>query len=66
MKSQNKRILEHLLKGRELTAFQALEKFSCLRLAARINDIRNMGFDVKSKMVDVGTGKSVAQYSLEV
>lgn len=49
--SQNKRILQYLLKGRSLTPLQALKKFGCLRLAARINDLRDLGYKIESEIV---------------
>jgi len=39
-KSQNDRILAHLLSGKPLTAMQALNKFGSFRLAARIDQLR--------------------------
>ena len=42
MKSQNERILAHLKKGKKITPLDALEKFGCFRLAARISDYEKM------------------------
>jgi hypothetical protein len=39
-KSQSDRILAHLISGKPLTAMQALDKFGCFRLAARIGQLR--------------------------
>lgn len=44
--SQNERIFEHLKKGGTLTPLEALDRFGCFRLASRINDIRNLGFNI--------------------
>jgi hypothetical protein len=60
--AQTKRILRDLLRGWKITPLQALKRYSCLRLGARMFDIRRMGIPVESKMVDVGDGKRVAQY----
>jgi hypothetical protein len=61
--SQTNEILSHLKRGKRLTAIVALHKFGVFRLAARINVLRNSGYDVKSVMVRRG-GKRVAEYWL--
>lgn len=38
--SQNTRILKHLETGRSLSPLIALERYGCMRLAARIHDLR--------------------------
>jgi hypothetical protein len=62
-RSQEDRILRHLERGRGLTALQALEKFGCMRLGARILDLRRAGYDIESRNVRVGD-KTIARYSL--
>ena len=64
MKSQRLRILSHL-RRRPITALQALNLYGCLRLASRINDLRNQGHSILSTMVDI-KGKRVARYSMGV
>jgi hypothetical protein len=64
IESQSKQIIRHLLNGGELTALQALKKFQCLRLGARIYDLRRQGFDINTEMVQRGE-KRVALYSLK-
>lgn len=62
--SQKEQILEHLKTGRSITAIEALEYFGCMRLAARIDEIRETH---KVKMETVRNGKkSYARYWLEV
>ena len=51
---------------RPLTALEALEGCGCFRLAARIAELRFHGHKIITQMVTLPTGKSVAQYSLEV
>lgn len=63
MKSQNKQILAYLKRGKSLTAIQALDKFECFRLAARINDLKHEGHNIKSIMVSKD-GKRFAKYLL--
>ena len=40
MKTQKQQIQDHLNKGKSITPLQALNKFGCFRLAARINELR--------------------------
>lgn len=65
-RSQVDMILEALQSGARLTPIDALNRFGCFRLGARIWQIRNeMGIDVKSKMVQTSDGASVAEYWIE-
>ena len=61
--SQEEMTLEALQKG-ELTALDALKQFGCLRLAARIHRLRELGHDIQSSIKKLGTGKHVAVYTL--
>jgi hypothetical protein len=63
-KSQADRILDHLIKGRTLTALQALDKFQTLRLAARIKDLREDGFAIKTN-IQIRNGKRIAVYKID-
>ena len=62
--SQNKQILNYLLKGKKLTPIDALEIFGCFRLSARILDLRKEGYDIISENI-TKKGKTFAQYSME-
>ena len=62
--TQAERILSHLLAGGSITALEALDLYNCSRLAARIGDIRAMGYSVHSEMVAIDSGKRVARYRL--
>jgi Helix-turn-helix domain len=77
MNSQTQRILAYLKKGRAITPLQALAKFQCFRLGARIWDIRQMKecygppdvprcpeFRIEKTMVKVTSGKYLASYRL--
>lgn len=63
MKSQNQQILAYLKQGKSLTPLQALTKFGCFRLAARVADLRNDGVNIKTKRMTV-SGKTFASYSI--
>lgn len=63
--SQKSRILEHMRTGHSITPLEALNSFGCLRLGARIADIKAEGYLVHTEMIkDPRTGKRYAQYSL--
>ena len=53
------------LEQRPLTSIEALEGCGCFRLAARIKDLREQGYDIKTKTLILLDGKIVAQYHLE-
>jgi hypothetical protein len=64
--SQRNMILEALQAGEHLTAIDALSRFGCFRLGARIWEIRNeLGYDVKMKLVETSNGAHVAEYWIE-
>jgi hypothetical protein len=62
--SQTTQIANYLNKGRKLTPIDALNKFGCFRLAARIADLRNDGMNIKTTIVKLKNKKQVAQYSV--
>lgn len=62
--SQTDAILDALLRGERITPLDALKKYGCFRLGARIYDIRKSGYMVDRKLIDVGNGKHVAEYSM--
>lgn len=61
--SQNNRIFEHLRDGGTLTPLEALDKFGCFRLSARIKNIKDAGFNVITEMVKSGK-KRFASYRM--
>jgi hypothetical protein len=63
--SQNKQIADYLNKGKKLTTLDALTKFGCFRLAARISDLRNDGMNIATKIIKLENNKQVAQYSIK-
>jgi|TARA_B100000085_G_C18476717_1_gene485465 hypothetical protein len=64
LSSQNAMILNFLESGGSLTPIEALEKFQCFRLAARMNDLRNKGYVIQTEILKDDNGKSYASYSL--
>ena len=61
--TQAQRIHAYLKSGRTLTPLQALRRFGCFRLAARINDLRGRGVRIRTELVPAGDTK-VARYRL--
>ena len=60
--SQTARILSYLLEGHSITPLEALDKFGCFRLGARIKDIeRQLGYAPSRDRVKVknAEGKEV-------
>jgi len=58
------KIGRHLLKGKSITALQALEMFGCMRLGARIYDLRMDGWDINKTSFQLDNGKTIAKYKL--
>lgn len=67
--TQNEKILEYLKTGKIITAYIAFAEFNCMRLAARIADLRRMGYNIKSRLVTkkniFGESITYAEYWLE-
>lgn len=61
--SQSTRILAHLKSGRPLTPLQALRLGMGMRLGARIHQLREAGYPIKTTLVRRG-GARVAEYRL--
>lgn len=62
--TQAGRILAHLRAGHRLTALEALERFQCFRLAARVHELRREGWQIAERTVETPSGKRVAEYWL--
>jgi len=61
--STTKKIEAWLLRGHKITPLQALEKWGCMRLSARILDLRRTGMDIRTTPI-TRNGKTFAQYHL--
>jgi len=62
-KNATQKIKSWLLTGHKITPLQALEKWGCMRLGARIYDLRKEGYYVISEMI-TKNGKTFAQYRM--
>jgi hypothetical protein len=64
VKPQSAAVLRLLRERDGITALEALQEAGCLRLAARIADLRADGFDIRSDLIVTTSGKRVSRYSL--
>jgi hypothetical protein len=64
MESQNIQILTHLRNIGPITAIEALEEYGCFRLAARIKNLRDTGYDITTTRIQTNSGKIIALYAL--
>jgi biotin operon repressor len=61
--SHREEILLHLKTKQSITPLEALRKFGCFRLAARIQELREDGYNIQTNMV-VKKGARFAKYSI--
>ena len=61
--SQNEQIRQHLEAGNSITPLEALSLFGCLRLGARIHNLKAAGMAICSRLVEQN-GKHFSEYSL--
>ena len=64
LNSQKEAIKKHLTAGGTLTALDALRLFCCMRLAPRIQELRDEGLNIITETVKQ-EGKSFARYSYQ-
>lgn len=62
--SQENEILSHLKAGNKITQYDALVRFGCFRLGARIYDLKKAGHNIATEMIALKSGKRVARYEL--
>lgn len=63
--SQAQAILRHMRSGYEITALEALKLFNCMRLAARINDLKDMGVDIADRWITRDDGVRFKAYRVK-
>ena len=61
--SQKNQILGHMRRNKTITPLQALELYGCLRLAARIQNLRDSGYKIATEWV-MTPEKRFARYRL--
>lgn len=66
---QRDEILEFLKENRSITHRQAEDEIGCTRVAARVGELRKMGYRIKTDMIPVKNRKEqtvyIARYTLE-
>ena len=62
-RNQTNRILRYLRTGRGITPLSALSRFNCMRLAARIEELKDAGIRITSRMMH-RNGRRFACYRL--
>lgn len=62
-KSVNQKLASWLARGYGITQLQALDKWGCMRLSARINELRNQGVNIVTTAIKQN-GKTFARYSI--
>lgn len=63
-KSQNRIILNHLIKHKTITPLEALGLYGVFRLGARVFDLRKEGVNVRMTLKKDPNGKRYASYSI--
>ena len=67
--TQCERILRHLKDYGSITSIEAVNEYGCMRLAARIADLKGRGYSISRKMTNgknrYGEETCFATYSLE-
>lgn len=63
--TQGEQILAHLKAGNTITPLDALAKFKCFRLAARIRDLRDAGYQIVTNERVLLDGKRIAEYRMD-
>ena len=65
METQNKQIRQYLESGRVISPLDALYKFGCFRLSARIYDLRHEGMRIMARtrrIISGGKPKHITEY----
>jgi len=62
-KSVTQRLESWLMLGYGITPLQALEKWGCMRLSARIEELRKAGYPIVTEMAKQN-GKTFARYRM--
>lgn len=62
--TQCKQILAYMRKYGSITPLEALMEFGCMRLSARIHDLRKLGWNIRTSITKQN-GKKFARYILE-
>lgn len=61
--SQNRKVLKHLRRA-SLTSWQAIKRYRITRISARIKDLREAGYRIKTEMETGRNGTRYGRYRL--
>ena len=61
--SQEKQVLNHLMRGHSITSLEALDMFKCLRLSDRIYILRRK-YPIIMRFVKLTSGKTIGRYRM--
>lgn len=64
-KSKMAHLKDHLISGKSITQLEALGLYGMFRLAARIKELRDAGWDISTDMREDPNGHPYAAYTLE-
>lgn len=64
-RTQCNMIANYLERGFSITSLEALQMFGCMRLASRICDLRERGYEINTCKIKTETGKWVTEYTLK-
>lgn len=62
--TQRGKILAYLQSGFEISAYEAFYRFGCLRLAARIEELRRLGHSIETVRQKTANGANYAVYRI--
>ncbi len=60
--SQSEAVLRRLQRKGSITALQAFKEIDCMRLAARVHDLRSRGYQIETEQLELKSGKTIARY----
>jgi hypothetical protein len=63
--SQNFWLLAQLKKKRRITSLDAMMEAQCMRLSARVYNLRSMGYNIHTENVHLDNGKVIGRYFLK-
>ena len=63
--SQNFWLLAQLKKKRRITSLDAFKEAQCMRLSARVFNLRSMGHNIHTENVHLDNGKTIGRYFLK-
>lgn len=62
--TQKEMILEYLKEHKSMTKLQGLRELGIMNVGARIGELRQLGYEIETEMIQVKGKKKVARYYL--